>query len=225
MYLMYIGLLIFFTANPLMALNTNECTYNSTKLQLVNLLSNFSNNIYKNNISIIENQLEECYNLYKYSSSNSLFFLEKLLKDKINNITATDTLDIRIHIKSLNKGLTYAINVKPYFFKREALSILIKNLNTNLNNLLSIFQKTSVHAYKEEGTIIQSIESFTSTSTHPKLQKILKDSIILFILFGSIADVCVVPHMTICPMIVLVGLISSALWMFQINDIFNGIFL
>lgn len=224
MHLIYIGLFIIIAANPSMALCTNECTYNSTKIQLVNLLSSFSNNMYKNNISTIEYQLEECYNLYRHSSSNSLFFLEKLLKNKINNITAAYSLDIETHIKSLNKGLTYAISVKPYFFRREALSILIKNPSINVNNLLRITQKTSIYALKEEETIGQSVEPFAFTSTHPQLQKFLKDSTILFLLFGSLADVCVVPHMTICPMIVLIGLISSALWMFQINDIFNGIF-
>lgn len=223
MYLISVGLLILLTATHIMTLNTNECTYNSTKKQLLDLLSSFSNDMYKNDVAIIQQKLEECLILYR-DSSNNLFFLERSLKNKLNNLTVVHTSDIETHLKLLSEGLTFALRIKPHFFRRDALAILTKNINMNLFNNINIFQKTHVFTTEEEAvTFNKYLESISSLSSHPQLQKILKDSTILFLLFASIADVCVGPPMTICPILVLLGLISSILWMFRINDIFNGI--
>ncbi|KAG0655319.1 hypothetical protein C6P44_000372 [Monosporozyma unispora] len=125
---------------------------------------------------------------------------------------------------SIDKGLSFAVKVTPDFFRKEALSILIQNPKLKLKALTNLFQKVSTSSMNNDVSIAQETNSFTVIPSHPHLQRFLKDSTILFILFAALADICVDPTMTVCPILVFVGLIASGLWIFQINNIFSGIF-
>lgn len=218
----FIFTLLLFT-NKVTAIKENELIYNRTSNELINLLKNLSNSQYQTNISSITNKLGECYTLYCLTYPNNLFFLERLLREKMINITSTNNANIETHIRSIEEGLTYATKVTPNFFRRDALLILVQNPKLKLNRLVKLFQNVSTFAMNSDISIAQDVNSFTVIPSHPYLQKFLKDSTILFILFAALADICVDPAMTVCPVLVLVGIVASGLWVFQINNIFNGI--
>lgn len=206
------------------AVDENELLYNRTSSELVNLLKDLTANQYQTNISAITKKLDECYFIYHHASSSNLFFLERSLRDKITNITEGKNTSIENHIMSIDKGLSFAVKVTPDFFRKEALSILIQNPKLKLKALTNLFQKVSTSSMNNDVSIAQETNSFTVIPSHPHLQRFLKDSTILFILFAALADICVDPTMTVCPILVFVGLIASGLWIFQINNIFSGIF-
>lgn len=214
---------ILLLTNKATGIKENELIYNRTSTELINLLTDLSNSQYQTNISSIANKLSECYALYCTTAPNNLFFLERLLREKMVNITSTDSANFETHIRSIEEGLSYAVKVTPSFFRKDALLLLIQNPKLKLNGLIKLFENVSTFAMNDDVSIAQDANSFTVIPSHPYLQKFLKDSTILFILFAALADLCVDPAMTVCPVLVLVGLIASGFWVFQINNIFNGI--
>lgn len=221
-YTSFIFLSYFF--NEAVAISENELLYNNTSTQLVKLLEEITTPQLKPNITSISDKLEECYSLYHHSPSNTLFFLEKVLTHKINNITGSNNTSADIQIRSVEQGLTYATSIQPSYFRKEALMILLKNPYLQLKNLIKIHQKVLTFNTNADIAINDNVNSFVVIPSHPHLQRFLKDSTIIFILFAALADICIDPTMTVCPILVLVGIVSSALWVFQINNIFDGIF-
>lgn len=223
--ILIVGFFSLFVQGVLANGNSKEL-FNITSSKLMKTLEEMAPIEYKGNLTSISLKLEECYSLHHKSITKTLFFLEKGLNSKLDNITVNPT-DIDTHIRQLENGLDFAINVKPHFFRKEALALIKEAPKEQIKKLTIFFNQMATSLSEGNRTLHKLLTDFDPECLFPsnkRMQDFLKNTGIMLVLAGALMDLCGLNEGVSmqCSLFGVLAIIGIILWYMELEKILSG---